>query len=415
MLKFQEPIGFNSMKMNKIISIIALWVNTSNKKLNISWPKIILAIALFATVAGALFSTKTLTDVNRNIAVAKEAARPATVKIIKITALNCQDCFDVDAAVTDFKKQNVKVEEEKSYNFDSPEGSSLVEQFAIKRIPTYIVTGEITKSSLETYIKNNGEITNNTFVLTKVTPVFIDKDSKREVGKVTATIVTDPSCTQCVDLKLTVEGFRKAGVKITDQKEITWNSLEGQRIISQYKIIKIPSILLSSDIDFYDNVKSSWGSIGSVEQDKTYVLRNLSLPYRDLEKGRVLGLVDLIYLTDSSCTDCYRVQDVQKPILKQGYGVGILSERAVDISSGEGKNLVDKYKITKVPTILLSPEVEQYSNLKNVWKGVGTVEFDGWYVFREMQQLQGLTYKDLSTNQIVGKTVATPTPSKTKQ
>ncbi|PIZ96870.1 MAG: hypothetical protein COX79_04210, partial [Candidatus Levybacteria bacterium CG_4_10_14_0_2_um_filter_36_16] len=261
----------------------------------------------------------------------------------------------------------------------------------------------------------NGEVINNTFVLTKVAPVFIDAESKREVGRITATIIADPTCTQCLDPKLTVAGLKKAGVNVTDQKEVAWNSSEGQRFINQYKITKIPSLLLSSDIDFYDSVKSSWVSIGTVEQDKTYVLRNLSLPYRDLEKNQVLGLVDLLYLTDSTCSDCYKADIVQKPILKQGYGVGILSERTVDISSGEGKSLIDKYKITKVPTILLSPEVEQYTNLKNVWKGVGTVESDGWYVFREMQQLQGVIYRDLVTNQIVGKVAVTPAPSETKK
>ena len=94
------------MKIKKVVLSIASWAGTKREKLNISWPKIILAIALFATAAGALFSTKTLTDVNKNIALAKEAARPANVKIIKITDSTCQDCFYVDTAFTYFYKQN---------------------------------------------------------------------------------------------------------------------------------------------------------------------------------------------------------------------------------------------------------------------------------------------------------------------
>lgn len=392
--------------------------------LNITWPKIILAVTLVATIIGALVSTKTLVAINKNIAAAKEAARPASVKIIKISVPNCQDCFNVELAVSDFKKQNVKVEEEKTLTFDSPKASAsvaeqeaerLIKQFSIKRVPTYVVSGEVTKNNLEGFVKNNGEIKGNNFVFTKVTPIFIDTQKLQEMGKVTATIVSDPACLQCIDPKLTIESFKKAGVKITNQKEIVWNSFEGQQIISQYKITKLPTFILSSDIDLYDGVKSNWINIGTVETDKTYVVRNLFLPYRDLEKGQILGLVDLIYLTDSSCTDCYKASDVQKPILTQGYGVALTSQRTVDISSGEGQSLVSKYKITKVPTILLSPEAGQYANLKNVWKNVGTVETDGWYVFREMQQLQGVIYKDLTTNQIVGKAVASPTPSGAQQ
>lgn len=379
--------------------------------LNITWPKVILFITLAATVIGALVSTKTLVAVNKNIAAAKEAARPANVKIIKIATPNCQDCFNIDAAISDFKKQNVKVEEEKSFNFDSLEASTSIKQFAIKRVPTYIVSGEVTKNNLEGFVKNNGEIKDNNFVFTKVTPIFIDAENKQEMGKVTATIISDPSCSQCIDPKLTIASFKKAGVKITDQREAIWSSYEGQQIISQYKITKLPTFILSSDIDLYNNVKSNWANIGTVETDKTYVARNLFLPYRDLEKGQILGLVDLIYLTDSSCADCYKAVDVQKPILKQGYGVGIRLERNVDVSSGEGQGLVSKYKITKVPTILISAEADQYANLKNVWKNVGTVESDGWYVFREMQQLRGVVYKDLTTNQVVGKIQPTPSPA----
>ena len=403
------------MNRKDVVSSIGLRLSSKKKELNITWPKIILTVTLLATVIGALVSTKTLVAVNKNIAAAKEATRPANVKIVKISVPNCQDCFNIDTAVSDFKKQNVKVEEEITLNFDSPEASASIKQFAIKRVPTYIVSGEATKSNLEGFAKNNGEIKDNTFIFNKVTPIFIDTNNKQEVGKVVATILTDPSCAECIDPKLTIDSFKKSGIKIVDQKEIVWNTFEGQKIINQYKITKLPTFILSSDIDFYDNVKSSWTNIGTVEQDKTYIARNLFLPYRDLEKNQILGLVDLIYLTDSSCSDCYKADTVQKPILKQGYGMGIRSERTVDVSSGEGQELISKYKITKVPTILTSPESDQYTNLKNVWKNVGTVEQDGWYVFREMQQLRGVVYKDLTTNQIVGRVQSSATPSGVKQ
>lgn len=371
------------------------------KEVNIPWPKIFLGLALIATVAGALFATKTLSSIDKNIAAAKEAARPANIKLTKITTPSCADCFNVDDAVATLKKQNVSVGEEKAVAFDSSEGQSLIKQLGVERVPTYIVTGEVTKSSLEGFIKSNGEIKNDAFVFTKVNPIFIATDTKKEMGKVTVTILTDSSCSQCLDPKLTIDSYKKAGIKITDEREITWNSLEGQRIVSQYKITKVPTFVLSSDVDFYDNVKNNWSQIGTVEQDKTYVARNLFLPYRDLEKGQILGLLDIIYLTDSTCTNCYDPIKVQKAILIQGYGVGFGSERTVDVNSGAGQSLKDKYKITKVPTILLSPTADKYVSLKGVWKNVGTVESDGFYVFREMQQLGNIVYKDLASNQII--------------
>ena len=375
--------------------------------------KIFLIIALVGTLTGALFSTKTLAVINKNMAAAKEAARPANVKIVKITTPNCQDCFNVDGAVLDFKKLNVKVAEEKSYVFDSPEAKAKISQLGIKKLPTYLVTGEVIKQTIADFVKTNGEIKDNTFIFTKLSPVFIDTTTGQEMGRVTATLITDSSCSQCPDLKLVIDNFQKAGVKIKDLKELSFNSLDGRRLINQYKITKIPTFIFSPEFDLYDAIKAAWANFGTVEEDKTYnssgarisssayVARNIPLPYRDLAKGKIAGLVDLVYLTDSSCADCYKVQDVQRPILTQGYGVALRSEQTVDAASAEGKKLISRYTITKIPTILLSPEADQYSNIKDIWQSVGTVAADGWYVFTGLSQLGNITYKDLIENQVV--------------
>ena len=369
--------------------------------INLSWQKIFLGVALVAVIGGALFATKTLSGIEKNIAAVKEEARAANIKITKITTPNCINCFSADDAVSALKKQNVSIDNEQAVTFDSAEGQSLIKQFGIKRVPAYIATGEVNKKNIGGFIKSNGEVKNKTFVFTKVTPIFVDALTKKEIGKVTATILTDPGCTQCIDPKLTIESFKKAGVKITDEKEVIWNSAEGQSMVSQYKITKIPTFILSAEISLYEQVKASWPQIGTVEKDGAYVARNLILPYRDLEKGQIAGLVSIIYLTDSTCTDCYNVEQVQKPILINNFRVGLALERTVDMASSEGQGLISQYKITKLPTILLAPDADQYVQLKNVWPSVGTVESDGWYVFREMQQLGNVVYKDLVSNQVI--------------
>lgn len=372
-----------------------------SRKLNIPWPKIILAVTLLATIAGALISTKTLADINKNIAATKEAARPANIKIIKITAPKCTDCFNINEAVLGFKRLNVKVEEEKTLVFDSPEASTSIKQYAIKKVPTFLVTGEVNKNNLENYVKSNGEIKDNTFIFTKLSPDFIDTATGKEMGKIAVTLITDSSCSQCIDLKQIVENFKKSGVKVKETKEFAWNSPEGQKIINQYKITYVPAFIFSPEFDLYDNAKSNWQNLGTVENDKTYVARNLPLPYRDLIKRQMVGLIDIIYLTDSTCSDCYKVSDTQKPILTKGFGAALRSERTVDVASAEGQSLIARYSITKVPTILLSPQADQYSNLKKVWTSVGTIGSDGWYVFTEFNQLGNITYKDLTNNKII--------------
>ncbi len=398
-VKIKYPVLF--MKKKVQVQPVQKIASVQLRIVNLPWQKIFLGVALVAATGGALFATKTLSGIEKNIAAAKEEARPANIKVTKITTPDCTNCFSADDAVAALKKQNVLIGEERAVTYDSADGQSLIKQFSIKRVPTYVATGEVAKNNIGGFIKSNGKIKNKTFVFTKVTPIFVDAVTKKEMGKVTATILTDPSCTQCINPKLTVDAYKKAGIKIVAEKEVLWNSAEGQSIVSQYKITKTPTFILSSDVSLYEEVKASWSQIGTVEKDGTYVARNLILPYRDLGKGQVVGLVNLIYLTDSACTDCYNVQEVQKPILTNSFRVGLASERTVDSASAEGKGLVSQYKITKLPTILLSPDADQYANLKSVWPSVGTVESDGWYVFREMQQLGNVVYKDLVSNQVI--------------
>lgn len=371
------------------------------KSLNVPWPKIFLFVAVISTVVGAFVATKTLAQTEKKIAEAKEMARPAKVSLTKIAVENCADCFNIDNAIATFKKQNVSVNEEKTLLSTSAEAKTLLADFGIKRLPTYIVKGEISKQNLEGFVKGNGEVKNNTFIFTGVTPLFIDPESNKEVGKVSVTYITDPSCAACINPKLTVDAYKKAGVKVIEEKEVPWSSSEGQSLMEKYKIEKLPTFILSSDISFYPSVVDSWQNIGTVEPDGTYIARQLFLPYRDVAKGQIIGLVDTVYLTDSGCSDCYKPEDVHKNILTQGFGVGIRSEQTVDINTSYGKSLVDKYKITQVPTLLISPEVKEYTGIVQVWPQVGTTESDGWYVFRQVARLGGVIYKDLTSNQVI--------------
>jgi hypothetical protein len=105
-------------------------------------------------------------------------------------------------------------------------------------------------------------------------------------------------------------------------------------------------------------------------------------------------------LTDDSCEECYDVEQ-HRDIMMMAFGVYINEEEMIDISSAEGKELLEKYDITKVPTILMSEEAGKYQTIQLVWDQLGTIEEDGTYVFRGFEMTQDLMYKDLETNQLV--------------
>ena len=303
---------------------------------------VILAITLFVSVIGSLITSKTMADMNRSIALAQEEARPASINITKITVPDCKECFDIESAVVNLKKQNVKIEEEKEVVWNSPEGRELISKLEIKQAPAFVATGEVAKSSLTSYIAGNGEIKNSTFVFNKQTPLLIDTATGKEVGWVTATIITDPTCPKCTDPKKTADILQKSGVKMKITEQLSWTSLSARGLTAKYNITKVPTLVLSSDLGMYPAVVSAWKNYGSVEKGGVYVARSLPLPYRDLKQGRVVGYVDLIYLTDASCAQCHNPAQMQRPILTAGYGVALRSERTVDKASTEGQGLISK-------------------------------------------------------------------------
>lgn len=365
------------------------------------WSKLFLGVAVLAAVIGALISAKTLAVVERKVAEAEEAERPAGVQLIKITTPDCADCFPLEGSIVNLKQQATTITEEKAISYTEETAQALIRELGITRVPTYVLTGEVNKENLQDFVATNGKVANDKFVFTNVTPLYIDPITQKIVGGVTAVVLTDLQCTDCIDVNLFIEDFKKAGIKFTAAKKVEWNSDEGQNLIRQYAITKLPALVLSPDMGEYGAVRNAWAQIGTIEKDGSYVLRNLTPPYRDVEKDRIVGLVDALYLTDASCNDCYRPENVHKDILTRGFGIKLRSERTIDISSAEGKRLIDQYKISQVPTVLLSSEANEYARLQSIWQRVGTIEENGWYIFRHLNQIGGVVYKDLAKNEVI--------------
>lgn len=86
---------------------------------------------------------------------------------------------------------------------------------------------------------------------------------------------------------------------------------------------------------------------------------------------------EMIIINDESCTECYNVS-INELIL-QAYGFNITK---TELDYSEAEEIITKYNITKIPTFLVSPEANDNQALIQVWSEVGTIEEDGYLVFR---------------------------------
>ena len=336
-----------------------------------------------------------LTNVSMVVGQKTAAAEPAMLDIVEIYAAGCSNCYDSGIDVDEIKKQNTNVSQ-RSVEMLSSEAQSLINMYGIEKLPALVVTGEINKSaSLSRHFSQVGTVRDNTVIIEAPVPYY-SIDKQRTVGLVNITRILDTSCAQCTSIGIFVSSFESSGVVIGNDRNVEYNSQHGAALISEFGITRVPAVIVSGDILEYPGIAQIWSQLNATEKGGSYALHVLQAPYRDLLLGRVVGLVDVIYLNDSSCKNCYNVVLTHRDILSTSFGVFIANETIVDISSNEGKALVSKYGIKAVPVFVMSPDAEYYAVLMQVWPSVGTRETNGWYAFRNVTVL-GRIYKDLAT------------------
>ncbi|MBI2574265.1 hypothetical protein HYV82_00070, partial [Candidatus Woesearchaeota archaeon] len=358
----------------------------------------IIAILLLVFLATALFNQTQIYSlskaVSQKVIEAEEASRPAKIQLAVITDKNCPDCFPIHAAAAAVKATNVNITGEKELDYGTAEAKELIKRYGIETIPAIIITGEINKTPQSGFVEQN-----NALVFQKPEPPFIDLHQNMVVGRVRLTIINATSCAKCTDLGPTAAQIKAAGVSIYRQSVVDSDSAEGKALIEKYNITKLPAMLLSADAAYYSVIASAWATVGTVESDGTHIMKQISPPFYDVASKEVKGLATIILLNDSSCTECYDVTQ-HTPILKRGFGIVTETEKTVDLASSEGKALAEKYRITAVPTVIMTG-VDAYESLKQPWQSVGTVESDGAYVFRKFENWPGNAYKDLATGKVV--------------
>ncbi|MBT5022633.1 hypothetical protein HOK51_03575 [Candidatus Woesearchaeota archaeon] len=324
-----------------------------------------------------------------------EVKAPAKISIAVISDASCNLCSDIAPDVNKIKAKNIEIENEAFFDVSSPESQVLVAKYAIEKIPAILVIGEIDKVKLPGFKQ-----VKDVLLFDNVKPPFVLVKNGEQRGAVQITHLKNSDCEDCVSWDGVIANLAKDQLTVAGVEVVEYDSAEGKELIQKYDINKLPTLLFSNDLAEYPDIAGTWAERGSVEPDGMYVLREVGAPYYDFDSGNIKGLVEVTYLVDESCEECYDVA-VHKSILGK-YGVKINSEKTVDIASSEGKEILEKYEITQVPTIVLSEGVSVYSQLAQIWASVGSVEEDDSYVFRNVANMGGIVFKDLETGELVG-------------
>lgn len=243
----------------------------------------------------------------------------------------------------------------------------------------------------------------NFIVLTFFTVTVGDKLTEAiELTKpqaINLTLIAPVDCPRCRDLESLKTLIAKQNVTIDVDEILIADTPAAQKLITKFAIQKLPALILQSKSALRQPLKTALQSSSREISEAELLWEQMTPPYFDLVEQKTVGLVTITFLTDESCTDCYDVAAIQKPILTR-FGVASTAEKTIDRKEAAGQELIQKYAITKVPTVLLSSEAAAYEQLKTIWQDVGSVETDGTFIFREPDLLPAI-YRDLTTGLIV--------------
>lgn len=180
---------------------------------------------------------------------------------------------------------------------------------------------------------------------------------------------------------------------IVDEKTIYYPSEDAQKIIEEYSIKTLPTIIVKGDFNSIE-IFRNWSSFGRVLSDALVFDNNIPV-YYDLASGRFVGAVKIIELVDSTCKECTESISILSK-LTTAAGLNVVDFRRVDVNTDEGKELAKKHYIDFVPALVFSEEISDY-NLGE-YASIGTFSPDGSFVVREKFP----PYKDLKSGELKG-------------
>ena len=203
--------------------------------------------------------------------------------------------------------------------------------------------------------------------------------------KVSFVIIEPPKdrCENCFDADNVAKMIKTAhNIKYTSSRML-YTSRLSQKYIETYGIRNLPAVVVSGDIA-NKNLMSAWKALSGEKRNGRIVIDNL-LPHYNIESDKVKGVISAVLIKDKTCKKCF---DENKYINILGkFGMVVGNTEVYDVASNKGRAFVRKYFITKIPTLILSPDAGDYPGFAASWADVGTIEKDGWFIFRKVQKL----------------------------
>jgi hypothetical protein len=227
-------------------------------------------------------------------------------------------------------------------------------------------------------------------VIQNITPPVTPPPEKNStiipLQDVHVTLIAEEACPSCNSSLYLLSQIAAAGpqlkLNVVNVSFVNSTSAEGQALISKYSLTKLPGLIISKEAGSSAAFKSAWASIGTQESDGAFVYRDVYPPYYDIANKSIVGIVGIVEIPAPTCQDCFNMSQFISFLSSDKVAMVFGNQTMLDANSTKAKELMSKYNITRLPAFLMSPDARAYTYVGQTWDQFGSVESDGWYVYR---------------------------------
>jgi hypothetical protein len=250
--------------------------------------------------------------------VASDGSLGGAVGRVSVTVVNdssCTRCFQVaDLLASQLAQIGVNVQKPAVLEYNSTEGQAFVKTYNLTRVPAIVFSKDLSEYP-EIAKRFVGNATNpdgspvrgigvrapdGSYIVVETVPPYLEVGLGRVVGLTDVIYVTlnDTCARRCYDPSSHKDLlYGSFGVVFNNELTYPFNSTEGAKLVAQYNITKVPTIVLSREALRYNGLGSAWLQIplGTLKTDGRLVFRNMdalgNVTYYDLVQNKLMNWI----------------------------------------------------------------------------------------------------------------------------
>ncbi len=193
------------------------------------------------------------------------------------------------------------------------------------------------------------------------------------------------NCEKCYNMTPLIKQFEELNAHVITYKRIQYPKDISKEELLKMNITKLPAVLIKGNIEAYPQLTDFISIFNATPiqrnimffKEKVFVIQPPEPVYYDVVNNKSYGILTIIEIKPPDCEKCNNMSSFRKKILSLA---SIGHYYVADYNTQLAQELINRYNITRLPAVVISPEAKDYILLSQEWKNIGIASKDGYFV-----------------------------------